>query len=68
MRLQILERFTGSIRFFPSPPLNKVQMIIIIVDMKPLMNMNWVTLTDGFKLKRSLLVYKFSVNTTVCKR
>ena len=68
MRLPILERFTGSKRFFFIPPENKVQMIINIVDMTPLINMNYIMLTNGFIWKRSLFVYKLSVKTTVCRR
>lgn len=67
-RLPILERLTGSTRFFFIPPSNKVQMIINIVVMTPLINMNYIMLTKGFIWKRSLLVYKLSVKTTVCKR
>lgn len=48
MRLPILVRFTGSKRFFLSPPLNKVQMIINTVEMTPLINMNYIMLTKGF--------------------
>lgn len=68
MRLPIFERFTGSKRFFFIPPENKVQMIINIVDMTPLINMNYIMLTNGFIWKRSLFVYKLSVKTTVCRR